>query len=74
MNKIVTEAMRKKLQEAEDLLIKALYALNDAKDELSASWGENGELNLYEFAEDSLCDAIDNVESVIDDVCLIDKD
>lgn len=74
MNKIVTEAMRKKLQEAAELLKKANEALHDAQDELSAAWGENGELCSYEFAEDSVCDAINNVESAIDDVKWIDKD
>ena len=74
MNKIVTEAMRKKLQEAAELLKKANGALHDAQDELSAVWGKDGELCSYEFAEDSICDAINNVESAIDDVEWIDKD
>lgn len=66
--------MRKKLQEAAELLKKANEALHDAQDELSAAWGENGELCSYEYAEDSVCDAITNVESAIDDVYWIDKD
>ena len=74
MNKIVTEPMRKKLQEAAEFLKKADEALTDAQYELSAAWGKDGELNSYEFAEDSLCNAINNVESAIDDVDWIDKD
>lgn len=74
MNKIVTEEMRKKLQEAAELLKKANEALHDAQDELSAVWGTNGELCSYEFAEDSLCYAINHVESAMNDVEWIDKD
>lgn len=74
MNKIVTEEMRKKLIEAVELLKKANEALHDAQDELSAAWGQDGELCSYEFAEDSVCDAINHVESAIDDTEWIDKD
>lgn len=74
MNKIVTEAMRKKLQEADELLKKANEALHDAQDELSAVWGKDGVLCSYEYAEDSVCNAISHVESAMNNVEWIDKD